>query len=343
MITAPKSGKKATILRSTSTPALVASQVMTYTDSTTLKLSSTYSASKHFWMNSCKYPLTIRKNGVVSGGAITPGVSATVQVASFTCYIQGSLTTVAADSVAGLVVAGAGMKRYVIIYSTTGITKVTGTSGTAATTFGVSGGCPLISSTAIALCTIDRPSTEVGILGADEINLVDDNFGGREYSGKHFIKNVRPIVGRIDLHNALPLQHSGSQAAQFYWQGYNFSGNEIKVAQLRDWSLGVSQNREDTSLQGSGATSSNTGVRSYSFAFNKLVNEVSPALFAHITDPEVESDFIIKAYIDQGTSTKYIAFQTGIDIDMTLPQDDTSSSAGTGQVTGFAEAIDESS
>jgi len=340
MLQAPKSGKRSAVFRSVSTPVAVGPFAMAYESSTVLKATLTFDEEKMFFHNSSRFPLTIRKNGVLSGGLIEGSAANTVSVQALTVNIAGAEVSIALSSVTGLAVSGSGRKIYAIIATGSSITKVAGTSGTASTSYGASGGPPLVSSTAVVLGYVIRDSGASSTPAASQITY--STYGGREWANNFKDKHLRPLAGRLDLYQALPLQHSGAQGAKFYLSGYHHMGSSAKIAQGKEWSLGVTQNRQDTNTQGSFAELSDGGKVSHSFSLSKLVNELNPELFRRMIDPDLHVDNLVKCYIDQTDTSKYFVFQAGLDNEFSAGQDDAVTKDVTGNVTGFVEYIDES-
>jgi hypothetical protein len=330
------SGTKAEIYRSISTPIQSAWTKMTWASGC---LSA--SVSDNFWLNvGNTYPLQVRKNGVLNCSGVGLFASSTadeINTSQIQVYLNGASTTIAAGSVTAVAQATVTGTQIVhaIVYSSTGLAKISGTSGVASATRGAAGGPPYITSGAILLGYVVRAKTGfTGVITAAEISTT--SYDGREWANAGAPNFLLPPKGEIRYSRAMPLIHGTSGtplAASLYFRGYSHAGNEIKVANAKNWSLGTTQNREESKNQNDPYAGNDGGVRSFSFSADTYIKTADHAIFNQNIDSDTDSDYYIKAYIDQNTVV-YYAFQCGLDIDLTLPQSDKSSASLTGQVTG---------
>jgi len=326
------SGRKAAVYISTSTPALFGPELGTYDAAR-----DTISLSTQFWHDSDQYPITILANGILTGGIISASTTAgEVNVTALTAYQNGTSVSVAAGSVSSLTKAtGTGNQIvYAIIVTTAGaLSKVNGVSGVASTTLGASGGPPAVGLGSLIVGYVARPASGTSTVVSSEISL--SLYGGQERAHNPMPYEIHPITGKLEFVSGLAAQHTGGTAKRIYVKGYQQNATMKKVAQLIDWKLGVTRNREDTTKQNDGATSSDPGRKSYTFSANQFVADNPDLIFSHVNNQG--HDFIVKMFTNQFDTTKYYAAQIGFDMDAEFPNNDKIKHSVTGQVSGHVE------
>ena len=330
-LTAPISGLNAAVFHTVSTPVQSA-----WTKASWASGNLSASISGNFWLNSNAHPFEVRMNGVLNGGAVTGDATNKCQVAATQVFLAGVSTTVTATSVSGMTKATTSGNEflYVIVYSSSGLSVVSAAASAAA---GAST-TPLISSTAITIGVVRRLESGSTTVAASEISIANPD---REYANKANLKYLRPLKGRVDFATAPITPHSASgstsQPAAVYIRAYSHNDNEQKIALIRNWDIGVTENREEFDHQNAIASQTEGGRLSYSFSAEKWVNAADPQMFKHINDPATKSDFIVKMFIKQATTTLYWVAQIGFDQTITSPDNAKHSKSITGNVVGLVE------
>lgn len=135
---------------------------------------TTFTSGASLWSDKSGYGPTVRPNGLVSGGAVTVGAgNNNVAVASLTCYLAGTLTTVEADATNAIT--RATTNTYSIINSITvtsagALAVVVGTEGAALSdTRGAAGGPPWIPTGSIEIAQIRLTDDDDAVITSAEI------------------------------------------------------------------------------------------------------------------------------------------------------------------------------
>jgi hypothetical protein len=325
-----RSGRYAAVYQSFSSPVQSAFAAMTWASN---GLSA--SVGSNFWLHSYDHQVEIRMNGVVSGGALTPGATNVIAVADLSVYKTGVLTSVTGANVTALAPATTSGNQivYAIIYSSTGLTKITGASGTAKTTRGSTGAPPFIPVDAICLGYVIRAYGAAAVILSSEISLT--LYDGREYAHAPGYDEIRPLLGSASWLTAPAAIHTGGARAKVYWRGYSFNDNMVKIGEMKNWSLGESVNAEDATTQNAHAMENDNGRITYSFSYEEFISDDLHGTFTHVN--KVRGDRIFKLYPDRTVTSKYWALQGRANSDMSFPGDDKSSSSNTVTVTGRVE------
>lgn len=162
----------------------------------------------------------IRPNGVITGGAVTPGVSGTddkVDVAALTVYLAGTKTTVAA-ALDQTITRGASTNICIInsitINSLGAVAVIAGTATTAfSETRGADGGPPFIPVGSVEVAQVRLSSITAAAITAEQIYAVP---------GTHLERYDYPLfeedyaTGTVSFNTALPLSHTGGVAKKVF-------------------------------------------------------------------------------------------------------------------------------
>jgi len=162
----------------------------------------------------------IRPNGVITGGAVTPGVSTTndkVDVAALTVYLAGVKTTVAA-ALDQTITRGATTNICIInsitISSAGAVAVIAGTATTAfSETRGADGGPPFIPVGSVEIAQVRLSSITAAAITAEQIYAVP---------GTHLERYDYPLfeedyaTGTVSFNTALPLSHTGGVPKKVY-------------------------------------------------------------------------------------------------------------------------------
>jgi hypothetical protein len=191
------------------------------------------SASKPWSRYAGKEP-TIIPDGLATGGAVTPGVSATndkIDVAALTCYLSGVLTTVNAgadETVTRAVTTDTHIINSVTITEVGAIAILAGTDGTAfSETRGATGGPPLIPVGHIEIAQVRLSSNTAAKVTSDEIYTVIGQHCER-YDYPVWTENA--IAGQVTFASALPLSHTGAIPKGVFAKVYTPLYQEINKA-----------------------------------------------------------------------------------------------------------------
>lgn len=177
------------------------------------------------WSNKSGYKPSVKPNGLVTGGVITPAASLTkeaVDVSALTCYLAGVLTTVGADTdvlvVRPAVVSPVAPYKKDSITITSGgtIATVEGTAGESfTTTRGAAGGPPYIPLASIEIGQVWMSASATAVIASTEIKQVVGTHTERyDYpTWEEKRANVTSgVIGKagIKFNAALPLIHSAA-------------------------------------------------------------------------------------------------------------------------------------
>lgn len=185
-----------------------------------------FSISDYPWSGRAGYEAQIRPNGVITGGAVTPGSSNdTVDVAALTCYLSGSETDVSASSGESVTrpTTDDHLINSVTITSGGAIAIVTGAEGTSfSDTRGADGGPPWIDNDAIEIAWVKLDSQSAAAVESDEIYQVPgESLEKYDYP----IWAEYPALGEVEFVTALAVIHSEdaggtTNAKQIYAEVY---------------------------------------------------------------------------------------------------------------------------
>jgi hypothetical protein len=233
----------------------------------------TFNSGAQLWSDKSSYSPVIRPNGLISGGAITPGsANDTVDVAALTCYLAGELKSVAAAS--GVSVTRAITDTHIInsitVDSTGAIVVIAGSEGTSfSETRGAAGGPPYIPTDSIEIGQVRLSSNAAAAVTADEIFTTVGTHRERWDYPLWNVEYARVSGGAlgyagITFLSELPLIHTGGVPKAVYAEYYtpNFAELfEIEGMKLPETSHSVSS----TQVYGGtvGATSMSLGQGSF--------------------------------------------------------------------------------
>ncbi len=169
------------------------------------------------WSQKDGYEPDVRPDGLITGGAITPGAAVEeISVAALDCYLAGVLVEVAGDDTVAIVRPTGGSPANtrnissITINSAGAIAVVKGTDGVAlSATRGAAGGPPLIPVGSIEIGQIKLTSAVSAIIDAAEIFQVP---GASQERYGYPIWDEDPFTGGITFASALPAIHEGSPA-----------------------------------------------------------------------------------------------------------------------------------
>ncbi len=179
-----------------------------------------FNSADNFWSNRDGYAPVVRPNGLITGGAVIPGVSESndkIDVAALVCYLAGVSTEVAAaadEDITRGVTTDTHMINSVTITSVGAVAIVAGTDHTAfSETRGATGGPPWIPTGSIEIAQVRLTSVDAAVVTADEIFQVVGNHVERWDYPTWDEKRIRitdQVVGYAGptFISALPLIHS---------------------------------------------------------------------------------------------------------------------------------------
>jgi len=194
----------------------------------------TFTSSADLWSGKSGYSPSIRPNGLVTGGAITPAVSGSndvVDVAAITCYLAGEEVTVSAGtdvSITRAVSTDTHIINSITVNSSGAIAVVAGTDGTAfVSTRGAAGGPPLIPVDSIEIGQVRTTSFTAAAIAANEIFQV---VGTHTERYDYPLWNVSLKDAQVEFLASLPLIHTGGVAKQVFAKYYEPEFSEIPRA-----------------------------------------------------------------------------------------------------------------
>lgn len=160
------------------------------------------------------YTASVKPNGLITGGVVTPAVSGTndlVDTAALTCYLAGVKTTVGATT-DKTITRGATTNTHIInsitVTSAGAIAVVAGTATTAfSETRGAAGGPPFIPVGSIEIAQVRLTSVTAAAITAAEITQV---VGYSQERWDYPIFEENNFDGTVNFISALPLIHTGS-------------------------------------------------------------------------------------------------------------------------------------
>lgn len=168
------------------------------------------------WSQKDGYEPDIRPDGLITGGAVTPGAAVdTVSVAAANCYLAGVLTAVDGDSAVSIArPAGETYLRKIVSVIITALgayDTIEGTDGESSFSAvrGAAGGPPLITVGTIEVAQIKLTSDESGLIEQAEIFQVP---GTSQERYDYPVWEEDPFTGSITFASALPAIHAGSPA-----------------------------------------------------------------------------------------------------------------------------------
>jgi len=264
------------------------------------------------------YAPDVRPNGLITGGAVTPAVSATndkVDVAALTCYLAGIKTTVAADtdvSITRAVTTDTHSITSITVDSTGAIAAVAGTDGTAfVETRGAAGGPPFIPVGSIEIAQVRTTSNTAGLVTADEIFSV---VGVHQERYDYPIHSIDYSTGKIEFASALPLIHTGSVPKKVYASYAAPIFSDISLAS--DFvPAETSHSVSSTQVYGStiGSSSSSLGQSSFTAYLNDGVGDALVGL---------KNETLWFKFFPDRYKTPYILTQGKLGIARTFPSGD---------------------
>lgn len=188
-----------------------------------------FTSAAPLWSSKSGYAPVVRPNGLLTGGAVIPDVSAVnnvVDVAALTCNLAGVVTAVSAGEATITRPATAVSKvNSITIDSSGAIVVVAGTDGSTAAfseTRGAVGGPPLIPVGSIEIAQVRVTSNTAAVITAAQIFQVP---GTHQERVPLYEVNYGPVIeggvqtkagGSVSLYSALPLIHTGPTAARIY-------------------------------------------------------------------------------------------------------------------------------
>lgn len=181
----------------------------------------TFTSSGSLWSRRSGYEPTVRPNGLITGGVVTPEASVTdnqVDVAALTCYLLGESVTVSAAPDTAITRAATDVASISSITVTAGeaIAVVQGTDSADATfseTRAAAGGPPLIPVGSIEIAQVRTTTNVAGAITAAEIFQV---------VGTHLERWDFPLwddiykSGSVTFLSALPAVHTGPVPKRVY-------------------------------------------------------------------------------------------------------------------------------
>lgn len=183
-----------------------------------------FTSNADLWSRRSGYTPVVRPNGLVTGGAVSVAASGSndmVDVASLSCYLAGTLTSVSADTDVSIT-RGATTNTHCItsitVNSSGAIAAVAGTASTAfSETRGAAGGPPLIPVGSIEIAQVRTTSVTAAPITAAEIYQV---IGVHTERYDYPVWTEHPETGTVEFASALPLIHTGPVAKAVYAEYY---------------------------------------------------------------------------------------------------------------------------
>lgn len=180
----------------------------------------TYNSGADIWSGKSTFAPVVRPNGLITGGAVTIGVSGSndmVDVAALSCYLAGIKTSVSAATDKALT-RGATTDTHrinsITVSSAGAIVVIAGTASTAfSETRAAAGGPPLIPVGSIEIAQVRMNSITAAPILATEI-LAVPNVHTERYDYPIWLE--KPESGAITFNTALPLIHTGGVAKKVY-------------------------------------------------------------------------------------------------------------------------------
>ena len=174
-----------------------------------------YTAAAAPWSRRDSFAPSVRPNGVLTGGVITPGAADTVNVSAGTAWINGALVTWSAGTCDISRGADANIYRTtsVIITNAGAIDDTAGVAHTAIGVRNASGGPAYIATTAIEIGQVWVSATASGLITAAEIFTVPNVH--RELA-LYPVWDVDYLNGDVTFIAALPASHTDGVAKGVY-------------------------------------------------------------------------------------------------------------------------------
>lgn len=183
-----------------------------------------FESADELWSNASGAEAVVRPDGIVSGGAITPGAADQVSVAGLTCYQGGTLRTISANAtldVARPTLANA--KYSIVINDSQVITAIKGTEDASAVSDvrGEEGGPPLIPVGQIEIGQVHITSADTGVYTTSEIkqiqNVHQERFDFPTWDQKR-MNVTNGVIGMagVEFTAALPTIHTGGVPKKVY-------------------------------------------------------------------------------------------------------------------------------
>jgi len=254
----------------------------------------TFESAAYLWsMASGKEP-AVHPDGLMTGGAVTPGVSGTnnkIDVAGLTAYLAGVLTTVVAaadETVTRAVAADTHIINSVTITSAGAVAILAGTDGVAfSETRAAAGGPPLIPVGDIEIAQVRMTSNVAAPVTADEIFAVEgQHCEMSEYPT--WVENIGPVengvpqLAGVTFQAALPLSHVGPTAKAVYAQYYAVgTGDFARAPKAMDMTV-PEESRSVSSEQFYGGVENSVSTSLGQGGFTALCND-------GITDPLIRA------------------------------------------------------
>lgn len=188
-----------------------------------------FNSADDLWSGRAGYAPNVKPNGVATGGVITPGAANdTVSVASLTCYLAGTLTTVAAnDALAAVRPEASDYRILSITVNTSGeLAVVEGTEGSAFSDAREAvGGPPLIPVDSIEIGWVKYSAQTAALVLASEVKqVVGTSKETYNYPGwterRMAVENGALDYAGVDFDSALPAIHTGGSTKGVYAEYY---------------------------------------------------------------------------------------------------------------------------
>lgn len=194
-----------------------------------------FNSSADLWSGKGGFTPTVRPNGLATGGVVTVAVSGTnslVDVAALTCYLAGSLTSVAADTDVAITRPATNVAKVcsITVNSSGAIVVVAGTDGSTtefSATRGAAGGPPLIPTTSIEIGQVRLTTSTAAAITSSEIFQV---VGVHQERYDYPVWDELSASGQVQFVGALPLIHTGGVAKKVYASYFEPIFAEVSLA-----------------------------------------------------------------------------------------------------------------
>lgn len=184
---------------------------------------TTFKSATSPWSRKAGFEAVVRPNGVVTGGAVTPGAASNnVDIAALTCYLAGILTSVGAAAATAVTRGTTNVSKVnsITVTSAGAIAVVAGTDGTTSAfseTRGAAGGPPFIPIGSVEVAQVRLTTSTAAVVTAAEIFAVA---GQHQERYDYPVWDESNVEGSMTFSAALPVIHTGSLPKGVYAQYY---------------------------------------------------------------------------------------------------------------------------
>lgn len=185
------------------------------------------------WSRKSGFEAVVRPNGVVTGGAVTPGTANNnVDIAALTCYLIGVLTSVGAAAATAITRAATNVSKVnsITVDSTGAIAVIAGTDGTTqafSESRGAAGSAPFIPVGSVEVAQVRTITSTAAVVTAAEIFAVA---GQHQERYDYPVWDESNVEGAVTFSAALPAIHTGSLPKRVYAQYYTPIFSDVSLS-----------------------------------------------------------------------------------------------------------------